>query len=90
VILTTNKTGDAMDTIKVECWSCSDTHNIRVKPSDYKEWQEGELIQDVLYYLTEDERELLISRTCGECWDELFGVDEEDEEITDDDLIWEE
>ena len=48
------------------------------------------MIQDVLYYLTEDARELLISRTCGECWDELFGVDEEDEEITDDDLIWEE
>ena len=90
MILTMNKTGDAMDNVKVECWKCSDAHSIRVKPSDYKEWQEGELIQDVLYYLTEDERELLISGTCGDCWDTLFGVDEQDGEITDDDIVWEE
>jgi hypothetical protein len=33
---------------------------------------------------------LTMNKTGGDCWDSLFGVDEEDGEITDDDLIWEE
>ena len=69
--------GDAMD-INVECWNCSDEHIISVEQSDHEDWQNGELIQDALYYLTDDERELLMSATCGECWDILFGEDETD------------
>ena len=49
-----------------------------VESADYKNWQEGALIQDALPYLTTDQRELLISATCGTCWDDMFG--EEDEE----------
>ena len=43
--------------IKVECWKCSDEHIISVEQSDHEDWQKGELIQDALHYLTEDERE---------------------------------
>jgi hypothetical protein len=64
--------------IKVECWKCSNEHIISVELSDLVGWQNGELIQDALHYLTDDERELLMSATCGECWDILFGEDETD------------
>jgi len=35
-------------------------------------WKNGELIQNVMPYLNEDERELLISGTCGKCFDKIF------------------
>ena len=69
--------GGAMD-IKVQCWKCSNEHIISVEQSDHDDWQNGQLIQDALHYLTDDERELLMSATCGECWDILFGEDETD------------
>ena len=77
-------------TVNKKCWSCEDVHNLEVSQDGWEAWQSGGLIQDALPELSADDRELLISETCGVCWDQLFGVDEEDEEITDDDLIWEE
>ena len=44
----------------------------------HKKTQIGDLTSVLDDYLTEDERELLISATCGECWDILFGEDEEE------------
>ena len=64
-------------TVNKKCWSCEDVHNIEVSQDGWESWQSGGLIQDALPELSVDDRE-------------LFGVDEEDEEITDDDLIWEE
>jgi len=54
------------------CVRCGETTTITANVSDVVAWQEGELIQDVLGYLSKEERELLISKTCGKCFDEMF------------------
>lgn len=72
--------GDAMKELMkstVRCIVCDDTFDIMVDPNDLNRWAEGELIQDALDYLTADERELLLSGTCGSCWDTLFPDNEE-------------
>lgn len=54
------------------CWRCNETTTIEVDESDYLEWKRGKMIQHALNELTDDERELLISSTCGSCFDELY------------------
>lgn len=36
-------------------------------------WQGGGLIQNVFTHLNPGERELLVSGTCGPCFDQMFG-----------------
>lgn len=57
---------------EVPCRVCGRTFPINVDANDYMDWQKGKCIQDAMPYLTADERELLISHTCGECWTEMF------------------
>lgn len=59
--------------IDVCCKWCEKSHELEVRKSGLNRWKKGELIQDVLPELSADERELLISRTCGKCWDAMFG-----------------
>ena len=47
-----------------------------VNEDDYTSWENGELIQNAMPYLSADERELLISGTCGTCFDNMFGSEE--------------
>ena len=58
--------------VRATCLRCGETTVIKANVSDVVAWQNGELIQDVLSYLSDDERELLISKTCGKCFDEMF------------------
>ena len=44
-----------------------------VDVDDYTSWENGELIQTALPYLTADEREVLISGMCGPCFDNVWG-----------------
>lgn len=55
----------------LECRLCRRTFTVECNGEDYQAWLDGALAQDVLGYLTADERELLISETCGECFDNL-------------------
>ena len=60
--------------IAVQCTSsCNKVFTLMVVPADLSKWQNGELIQNAMPYLTPDERELLISGTCGDCWKKMFG-----------------
>lgn len=52
-----------------ECLLCKTEINILVRDDDYKKWVKDTLIQDAFPYLLNDERELLISRICGTCFD---------------------
>ena len=47
-----------------------------VNRQDVTDWREGKHIQHAMPYLSADQRELLISGTCGDCCDEMFGGDE--------------
>ena len=61
------------------CRKCGDAKTMLVKKTDLQAWKNGgEYIQTAMPYLTVDERELLISGTCGPCFDNMFP--DEDEE----------
>lgn len=59
--------------IKVTCHICGKSYLITVERSDYELYASGKgHIQDIFPYLSPSDRELLISQTCRECWDEMF------------------
>jgi len=64
--------------IKVTCVHCGITYDVLANPEDIILWQSGcgGNINNCMPYLSVAERELLISRTCNDCWNNLFGEDE--------------
>lgn len=63
--------------IKCKCWRCRKSFVIRCWRKDYDSWKSGEqLLQEAFYYLSDGNRELLLSNTCDDCWNELFGSEE--------------
>ena len=67
---------------EVPCKHCGITYQLFANREDMQDWLQGSgYIQDVLAYLSAAERELLISGTCDNCWENMFGDgDEEDED----------
>tara|TARA_Y100000361_G_C11022820_1_gene270533 strand:- start:128 stop:340 length:213 start_codon:yes stop_codon:yes gene_type:complete len=63
--------------VAVPCRLCDTVHDLTVNVEGYVNWQAGEFIQDALPELSCDERELLISGTCGACFDKLFPSEDE-------------
>jgi hypothetical protein len=66
--------------IEIKCKTCKKLYTVVVEQADYDTWQsDGRTggpkrhIQNALPYLSADDRELLISQTCGPCFDALFG-----------------
>jgi hypothetical protein len=59
--------------MRVHCHVCDAEYAIFLKYSDYFAWKNREgFIQDLIPYLSDAERELLISNTCGYCFDKMF------------------
>jgi hypothetical protein len=48
---------------------CHEVFTIRVAEADFQRWN---TIQNAMPYLGASDRELLISGTCGTCFDEMF------------------
>ena len=61
----------------IGCIHCNKNYDVWADPDDLTAWSEGELIQNVLDYLSDGERELLLSGTCDTCWEKMFGEDDE-------------
>jgi|32_taG_2_1085360.scaffolds.fasta_scaffold96431_2 hypothetical protein len=65
-----------MDTmeLKIQCNYCSQIYTVsNIKPKDFQSWSNGEgFIQDIMPYLSVSDRELLISRTCDNCWNTMY------------------
>lgn len=59
----------------VNCRVCGKDHAILVHKDGYKELMSPNRrhIQEIFPYLDADERELLISQVCPECWKKVFG-----------------
>jgi hypothetical protein len=62
----------------VICQICSNRCLMWIDPEDFHAFQNGTFAQVAFPYLTAAERELLISRTCGPCFDEMFPEDDEE------------
>ena len=55
-----------------KCQGCGGTYRITVYEDDLIAWENGAFIQSVMPYLSADERELLISGFCGDCFAKMF------------------
>ena len=64
-------------TIFVKCPHCNDFSEVAVPVEGFRRWQAGEYIQDALPELSCDDREILISGICPDCWADIFGEDDE-------------
>lgn len=63
-----------------ECKYCGIVYTVYVDPVDFAQWTfGGGFIQDLMPYLSAGERELLITGTCGSCFDRIFGLDTDEE-----------
>ena len=64
------------DSGSIPCLTCGNEYVIIYNREDMLNWLSGQnYIQDAMPYLTPSERELLISRTCGDCFDKMFPPD---------------
>lgn len=64
--------------IKVNCNWCDNFEEMLVKNDDLDKYNsKGYLIQECFPYLSPSQRELIISRTCEECWKKMFRNKEE-------------
>lgn len=64
---------------EVPCISCGNHRIISCDPIDYMEWLGGKLIQNAMPYLSIDDREMLISRICPDCWKNMYGSDDDED-----------
>ena len=89
--------------IRTTCPLCGRTSFVTVDSIDFNtyctgalaqdSYRTGALIQDVFPYLSADEREMLISGICPECWDAQLSEPEDEEEPWEedwDDTTWDE
>ena len=65
--------------VSVTCPFCGKENFLTLSAKDFNAWQEGELVQNAFPYLDANERELLVSGICSECWEKTFGEDDEDD-----------
>ena len=66
-----------------DCVVCGRIHEpVILDAEKFYRWKVGgEHIQDVFPEMTKDQREILISGTCPECWDVLFPKEDEEVEL---------
>lgn len=63
----------------VVCQMCSVKYTFPVDPEGYYRWQFGGVyIQDALPDNTPAERELMLNRICGTCFDQMFPPGDEE------------
>ena len=66
--------------VQVTCRDCGKIYEIPVSQSRIDEWySKGTFAQDEFPELTADQRELLISGICPNCWNKLFPPEDEED-----------
>ena len=58
------------------CRECGITKTFELREEDVNRWKAGALIQNVFPKISIDDRELMISQTCGACFDKLFSEED--------------
>lgn len=62
--------------VRIECCLCTTSVSFAVPLKGLYKWVTGSFIQDALPELTPAQREMLISRVCGSCWDSSFAEED--------------
>jgi len=63
------------------CVQCQHWSYVGLDDSAYRELLSGKLIQEALPHLSPSHREMLITGTHGDCWDELWADDDDAEDF---------
>lgn len=58
--------------LRIACTWCGLVFTITVNQEDMEAYKRGTYVLNAFPYLSADERELIVSQTCGECWDNMF------------------
>lgn len=62
------------------CIQCGGHSQIEMPLGKYRQWMDGESLQDVMPEWSAERQELLLSGTHADCWKEIFaGMDEGDD-----------
>jgi hypothetical protein len=64
--------------VSTTCVFCGKEHLTEVDTLKYYRWKIGESIQNVWPEMTADDRELLVSGTCPQCWEDHMKDPEDD------------
>jgi len=64
--------------IEIICRECGNQTSLTLSTSAINRWIDGEYVQNVFSDLDAATRELLVSGTCGTCWDEMWGLEEDE------------
>ena len=63
--------------VDIECQHCGSLHIMYVNKEDLQDFFSlRKLCIEAMPYLDAGERELLLSGTCGNCFDKMFGIQE--------------
>lgn len=76
----TTITDDHRIDVQIACPFCGADSIVKMRLASFEAWNAGALIQNAAPDLTADQRELLISGTCGACWkamEECLSSDDE-------------
>lgn len=67
-----------MVNLVITCPFCGENNSVRVKHRDYVAWLYSDTpVQDIFFYLSAEEREMLISGICPTCWHKAFFWEED-------------
>lgn len=62
-----------LETVVVDCAVCHKQYILPISAAQVTAWRNGNaLVQHVFSQLSADERELLMTKTCGTCFDRIF------------------
>lgn len=61
-----------MTVVETTCPCCGAVHILVVPVKGLREWEQGMCVQHAFPHLTPNERELLITGICADCWDSAF------------------
>ena len=77
MVIYNETTTDQTVSIVKECTFCHNLHTIIVDEMNYRMWKEGELIQNAFPDMPAEIREILISGTDNDCWNQMFPDEDE-------------
>lgn len=58
-----------MAAVNVRCYTCKTIYKIEAPVEAWKKWAAGDMIQHSLYMVSKEDRELLLSNICGNCFE---------------------
>ena len=70
--------------IETLCPFCHKSHSIGVDFEDFLDWHSGVFAQVAFPYLSDEEREMVISGICPDCWNRVYALPDEEEDEGDD------